>query len=115
MAEYREKDMTTRRQFLKGVLGTTIAAICTKLPVSVATGVTDRLGSIDYEGGLARYDSGVSYYVGPGGDDTNDGLTWKTRKSTLDAVEKVVGRGDNVYVSTGFYTSTMSIPLNRSD
>lgn len=36
-----------------------------------------------------------TYYVGPGGSDANDGMTWVTRKLSLNDVP--VGTGDTVY------------------
>lgn len=37
------------------------------------------------------------YYLGAGGDDNNDGLTWETRKATTQGIENHVKPGDAVY------------------
>ena len=50
-------------------------------------------------------------YVGPGGSDAADGLTWETRKLTLNGVEaSPVAPGDVVYVAPGVYRESF-IPL----
>src|SRR3989304_2901889 len=44
------------------------------------------------------------YYVGPGGNDANNGLSWANRKLTLNGAEDVpVAAGDTVYVGPGGY------------
>lgn len=45
-----------------------------------------------------------TYYVGPGGNDGNSGLTWALRKLTLNGVEDIpVAAADLVYVGPGCY------------
>lgn len=47
-------------------------------------------------------------YVGPGGSDSNNGLTWATRKLTLNGVEDTpVVAGDTVYVGPGVYRESL--------
>ena len=41
------------------------------------------------------------FYVGPGGNDDSDGLTWETRRLTLRAIEEIVHAGDTVRVVGG--------------
>ena len=41
----------------------------------------------------------VTYYLGEGGDDYNDGLTYKTRKETLRHLEGFMMKGDWVFLS----------------
>jgi hypothetical protein len=40
----------------------------------------------------------ATYYVGKGGNDANDGLSWDTRKLNISAIEKVLQPGDVVYM-----------------
>lgn len=48
-------------------------------------------------------------YVGIGGNDSNDGLSWANRKLTLNGVEDTpVQAGDTVYVGAGTYRSASS-------
>lgn len=54
-------------------------------------------------------------YVGPGGSDSNDGLTWDTRKLTLTGVEDTpVVAGDTVYVGPGTYRETLTVDVSGS-
>lgn len=46
----------------------------------------------------------TTYYVGPGGDNGNSGLSWALRKATLNGAEDIpVVAGDTVYVGPGVY------------
>jgi len=46
----------------------------------------------------------ATYYVGAGGNDSNDGLSWAQRKLTLNGAEDIpVQAGDTVYVGAGTY------------
>ena len=52
-------------------------------------------------------------YVGPGGNDANDGLSWATRKLTLNGVEdSPVAPGDIVYVGPGVYRETLTVDVS---
>ena len=46
---------------------------------------------------------GNTYYIGPGGDDANDGLTMETRKASMAGALKVATYFDTVVVSPGKY------------
>lgn len=48
-------------------------------------------------------------YVGPGGLDTNDGLSWATRYLTLGKAESVVAAGDTVIVGPGVYRELLTL------
>jgi len=49
------------------------------------------------------------YYVGSGGNDTNDGLSWANRFLTLNGAEdEPVAAGDTVYVAPGVYRETLT-------
>lgn len=46
----------------------------------------------------------ATYYVGPGGSDSNDGTTWALRKLTIGGAEGIgLSAGDTVYVAPGTY------------
>lgn len=52
-------------------------------------------------------------YVGPGGNDGNNGLTWATRKLTLNGVEDTpVVAGDLVYVAPGTYRELLTVDVS---
>lgn len=54
-------------------------------------------------------------YVGPGGSDVADGLSWANRKLTLNGVEDTpVVAGDTVYVGPGVYRETLTIDVSGS-
>ncbi|MGD8500804.1 MAG: hypothetical protein PVJ86_09165 [Phycisphaerales bacterium] len=54
-----------------------------------------------------------TYYVGPGGNDGNSGLTWALRKLTLNGAEDVpVVAGDTVYVGPGTYRETLTCDVS---
>ena len=54
-------------------------------------------------------------FVGPGGNDGSDGLTWATRKLTLNGVEDTpVVATDVVYVGPGVYRETLTCDVNGS-
>lgn len=58
----------------------------------------------------------TTYYVGPGGNDANDGLSWANRKLTLNGAEDIpVAAGDTVYVGAGTYTETFTADVDGSD
>jgi hypothetical protein len=55
----------------------------------------------------------TTYYVGPGGNDANDGLTWATRKLTLNGAEDIpVAAGDTVYVGAGTYREMLTCDVS---
>lgn len=57
----------------------------------------------------------ATYYVGPGGSDSNDGLSWANRKATLNGAEDIpVAAGDTVYVGPGVYPETLTADVNGS-
>lgn len=54
-------------------------------------------------------------YVGIGGDNAKDGLTWANRKLTLNGVEdSPVAAGDTVYVGAGTYRETLTCDVSGS-
>lgn len=54
-------------------------------------------------------------YVGPGGSDSNNGLSWANRKLTLNGVEDTpVVAGDIVYVGPGTYRETFTADVDGS-
>ncbi len=54
-------------------------------------------------------------FVGPGGSDGNDGLTWANRKLTLDGVEDTpVVAGDDIYVGPGVYREDLNVDVSGS-
>lgn len=54
-------------------------------------------------------------YVGKGGSDSNNGLSWATRKLTLNGVEDTpVQAGDTVYVGAGTYRETLTVDVSGS-
>lgn len=54
-------------------------------------------------------------YVGIGGNDANDGLSWANRKLTLNGVEDTpVQAGDTVYVGAGTYREQLTCDVNGS-
>jgi len=54
-----------------------------------------------------------TYYVGPGGNDGNNGLTWALRKLTLNGAEDVpVVAGDTVYVGPGVYREQLTVDVS---
>lgn len=55
-------------------------------------------------------------YVGIGGSDANDGLSWANRKLTLNGAEDTpVVAGDTVYVGPGVYRHTLTVDVSGSD
>lgn len=55
-------------------------------------------------------------YVGSGGSNSNDGLSWANRKLTLNGVEDTpVVAGDLVYVGPGVYRETLTVDVSGSD
>ena len=57
----------------------------------------------------------ATYYVGSGGSDSNDGLSWANRKLTLNGAEDIpVVAGDTVYVGPGVYREQLTIDVNGS-
>jgi hypothetical protein len=57
----------------------------------------------------------ATYYVGSGGNDANDGLSWANRKLTLNGAEDVpVAAGDIVYVAPGTYRETLTCDVSGS-
>jgi hypothetical protein len=54
-------------------------------------------------------------YVGIGGSDANNGLSWATRKLTLNGVEDTpVVAGDTVYVGPGTYRELLTVDISGS-
>lgn len=53
-------------------------------------------------------------YVGIGGNNSNDGLSWANRKLTFAGVEATVEAGDTVYVGAGTYYGTFIIGVSGS-
>jgi len=54
-----------------------------------------------------------TYYVGPGGNDGNTGLSWAQRKLTLNGAEDIpVAAGDTVYVGPGVYRETLTVDVS---
>jgi hypothetical protein len=57
----------------------------------------------------------TTYYVGPGGNNANNGLTWGTRKLTLNGAEDVpLVAGDQVYVGPGTYRELLTVDVSGS-
>ena len=55
----------------------------------------------------------TTYYVGPGGNDSNNGTTWALRKLTLNGAEDIpVAAGDTVYVGAGTYRETLTVDVS---
>jgi len=53
------------------------------------------------------------YYVGPGGNDGNDGLSWANRFLTLNGAEdEPVASGDTVYVGPGIYREQLTCDVD---
>lgn len=56
-----------------------------------------------------------TYYVGTGGNDSNNGTTWALRKLTLNGAEDIpVEAGDTVYVGAGTYRETLTCDVDGS-
>lgn len=54
-------------------------------------------------------------YAGKGGSDANNGLTWQTRKLTLNGVEDTpVVAGDFVWVGAGTYRETLTVDVSST-
>ena len=53
-------------------------------------------------------------YIGPGGNNANDGLSWANRKLTLAGVESTVAAGDTVYVGRGGRTNAEGVRQLRT-
>lgn len=54
-----------------------------------------------------------TYYVGPGGNNANSGLSWALRKLTLNGAEDIpVAAGDTVYVAPGTYRETLTCDVS---
>lgn len=57
----------------------------------------------------------TTYYVGTGGNNSNDGTTWANRKLTLNGAEDIpVTAGDTVYVGPGTYRETLTVDVSGS-
>lgn len=57
----------------------------------------------------------TTYYVGSGGNNSNDGLSWANRKLTLNGVEDIpVAAGDVCYVAPGVYRETLTCDVSGS-
>jgi hypothetical protein len=54
------------------------------------------------------------YYVGPGGNNANNGTSWALRKLTLGGAEAVVAAGDTVWVAPGVYRETLTVATSGS-
>lgn len=54
-------------------------------------------------------------YCGPGGSDSNDGLSWVNRKLTLNGLEdSPVAAGDICYIAPGVYRETLTVDVSGS-
>ena len=54
-------------------------------------------------------------YVGKGGSDAWDGLSWATRKLTLNGMEDTpVQAGDTIYIGPGIYRETLTVDVSGS-
>ncbi len=54
----------------------------------------------------------TTFFVGPGGNDTNDGLTWANRFLTLNGAEdEPVTASDTVYVGPGVYRELLTVDV----
>ncbi len=74
----------------------------------VALGVLFMVGGVWF--GLA-----TTYYVAPGGNDSNDGLGWSTAKATIaGGVAVATVAGDEVVVSNGTYQLSAEITVSRA-
>lgn len=57
----------------------------------------------------------TKYYVGPGGNNGNDGLSWANRKLTLNGAEDIpVAAGDQVVVGPGLYREMLTLDVSGS-
>jgi len=57
----------------------------------------------------------TTYYVGPGGSDSNNGQSWANRKLTLNGAEDIpVSAGDTVYVGPGTYRESLTLDVSGS-
>ena len=57
----------------------------------------------------------TTYYVGPGGNNSNNGTTWALRKLTLNGAEDIpVQAGDTVYVGAGTYREQLTCDVSGS-
>lgn len=57
----------------------------------------------------------ATYYVGAGGNNDSDGLSWANRKLTLNGAEDIpVQAGDTVYVGPGVYRETLTVDVSGS-
>ena len=57
----------------------------------------------------------ATYYVGIGGNDSNDGTSWSSRKLTLNGAEDIpVAAGDTVYVGPGTYRERLTCDVSGS-
>lgn len=57
----------------------------------------------------------TTYYVGAGGNDSNNGTTWAQRKLTLNGAEDIpVVAGDTVYVAPGTYRELLTCDVSGS-
>ena len=57
----------------------------------------------------------TTYYVGTGGNNANDGLSWANRKLTLNGAEDVpIAAGDTVYVGPGVYRELLTVDVSGS-
>lgn len=57
----------------------------------------------------------ATYYVGSGGNNGNNGLSWANRKLTLNGVEDIpVAAGDIVYVAPGSYNEMLTLDVSGS-
>src|SRR5690606_15690047 len=55
----------------------------------------------------------ATYFVGAGGNNSNDGLTWANRKLTLNGAEDIpVAAGDTVIVAPGVYRETLTTDVS---
>ena len=56
----------------------------------------------------------TTYFVGPGGNNGNSGLSWALRRLTLTSIETLVVAGDTVYIGPGTYRELLTTTANGS-
>ena len=56
----------------------------------------------------------VKYFVTPGGNNSNDGLSWTTAKANIGGAITAAAGGDTIFVAVGTYTSSFSVPSTKS-
>lgn len=57
----------------------------------------------------------TTYFLTPGGNDSNDGLSWETAVKTIGKVKELSATGDNVFVKTGTFYFTGSFTFSGAN